>query len=190
VHGFTSLDDYLAAGCQQPTSPAQVAKELGTTDGVVRRLLDHAHLAPPPRHVTAAHQLRRTTDHQLTTRAADLGFESLYAYLVDRALTRRWPSTAIAGELGVHQGTVRDRLDQFGLPRRRASARPRQSSERQLATWAAKRQARLTPLGFADVDGYLQARRAAQSWSVRRMAVELHVAPTWLKRQMNRLGIR
>jgi hypothetical protein len=49
---------------------------------------------------------------------------------------------------------------------------------------AAKRQARLVGLAFADLDGYLRTRRVRLGWSVRRMAAELHVAPAWLKRQM------
>jgi len=37
-------------------------------------------------------------------------------------VARRWPSTSIADELGVHAGTVGDRLDQDGLARQRATA--------------------------------------------------------------------
>jgi hypothetical protein len=104
-------------------------------------------------------------------------------------VTRRWPSTTIAEELCVHAATVRDRLDQHGLPRRRATVRPRRAIERQAACWAAKRQARLAGLGFADLEGYLLARRVGLGWSVRRMVAELHVATAWLKRQMDQLHI-
>lgn len=54
---------------------------------------------------------------------------------------------------------------------------------------AAKRQARLAGLEFADLDVYLRTRRVRLAWSVRRMADELHVAPAWLKRQMDQLEI-
>src|SRR6266511_256310 len=64
-----------------------------------------------------------------------------------------------------------------------------QTSLPQLASWAAKRQARLTALGFPDIEGYLRTRRVAQGWSLRRMAAELHLAPSWLKSQIHRLGI-
>jgi hypothetical protein len=139
--------------------------------------------------VTAARRRRTVTDQHLAARAAELGFASLQDYLADRAITRRWPSTSIADELGVHQGTVRDRLDQQGLPRQRATIRPRRTIQRQTACWAAKRQARLTELGFADIEEYLRVRRVEQAWSLRRMLTELQVGSTWLKDQMHRLRI-
>jgi len=139
--------------------------------------------------MTAAHTRRSSTDQQLTTRAAELGFASLRAYLADRAITRRWPSTSIASELGVHPGTVRDRLDQHGLPRQRATIRPHRAVQRQTACWAAKRQARLAGLGFGDVEDYLRMRRVGQGWSLRRMLAELQVGSAWLKDQMLRRGI-
>ncbi len=58
-----------------------------------------------------------------------LGFASLRAYLADRALTRGWPSSRIASELGVHAATVRDRLDRHRLPRRRAIVQPAASTK-------------------------------------------------------------
>jgi hypothetical protein len=139
--------------------------------------------------VTAARRRRNGTDQHLAARAAALGFASLRAYLADRAVMRRWPGTMIASELGVHPATVRDRLDQQGLPRRRASVRPHRAIRRQTACWAAKRQARLVGLGFADVEGYLRVRRVEQGWSLRRMLAELQVGSVWLKGQMYRLGI-
>jgi hypothetical protein len=139
--------------------------------------------------VTAARRRRSSTDQQLTTRAAELGFASLQDYLVDRVVTRRWPSTSIASELGVQPATVRDRLDQHGLPRQRATRRPYQAIQRQRECWAAKRHARLAGLGFPDVEDYLRVRRVEQGWSLRRMLAELHVGPTWLNGQMHRLGI-
>jgi hypothetical protein len=84
---------------------------------------------------------------------------------------------------------VRDRLDQHGLPRRRATRRPYRAIQRQTACWAAKRQARLASLGFADVEGYLGVRRVGQGWSLRRMLAELHVGSAWLKDQLHRLRI-
>ncbi len=189
AQGQADLGGYLQARCQQQASPAQLAKELKTTTTVVRRLLDQAGIIPSPRQVTAARRLRATTDQHLAARAAELGFASLQDYLTDRAMTRRWPSTSIADELGVHPGTVRDRLDQHGLPRQRASVRPRRAIQRQAACWAAKRQARLAELGFADVEEYLRVRRVEQGWSLRRILAELQVGSAWLKDQMHRLGI-
>jgi hypothetical protein len=189
AQGYSDLHSYLQARAQQQASPAQLASELATTPTVVRHLLQQAGLAPSPRQVTAAHSRRATTDQRLSLRAAELGFASLRAYLADRAITRRWPTTMIAGELGVQPATVRDRLDQHRLPRQRASVRPYQATARQRECWAAKRQARLAELGFADVEDYLRVRRVGQGWSLRRMLAELQVGPAWLKDQMTRLRI-
>jgi hypothetical protein len=189
AQGYSDLHSYLLARAQQQVSPAQLASELGTTTTVIRHLLDTAGITPSPRRVTAAHTRRATTDQQLTTRAAELGFASLRAYLADRAITRRWPTTMIAGELGVQPATVRDRLDQHRLPRQRASVRPYRATARQRECWAAKRQARLVELGFADVEGYLRVRRVGQGWSLRRMLAELRVGSAWLKDQLHRLRI-
>jgi len=189
AQGYSDLHSYLLALVQQQASPAQLASELGTTTTVVCRLLDTADISPSPRRVTAAHTRRTSTDQQLTTRAAQLGFASLRAYLADRAITRRWPATSIASEFGMHPGTVRDRLDQQGLPRGRATRRPYRATARQRACWAAKRQARLAGLGFSDVEEYLRVRRVGQGWSLRRMLTELQVGSVWLKGQMQRLRI-
>src|SRR6266545_1054906 len=116
AEGFAGLASYLQARCRQQASPAQLASELGTTTTVVRHLLDQAGISPSPRRVTAAHTRRATTDQHLAARAAELGFASLQAYLADRAMTRRWPSTTIASELRVQPATVQDRLDQYSLP--------------------------------------------------------------------------
>jgi hypothetical protein len=65
----------------------------------------------------------------------------------------------------------------------------RRAIQRQTECWAAKRQARLAELGFADVEGYLRVRRVEHCWSRRRMLTELRVAPAWLKDQLQRVGI-
>jgi hypothetical protein len=95
----------------------------------------------------------------------------------------------MAEELGVHPATVRDRLDQYGLPRQRTTRRPPRAIQAQTACWAAKRQGRLAELGFADAEDYLRMRRVVQGWSLRRMLAELQVGSAWLKRQMNRLEV-
>jgi hypothetical protein len=139
--------------------------------------------------VTAARRRRSSTDQHLAIRARELGFASLQEYLTDRVTARRWPSTMIASELGVQPATVRDRLDQHRLPRQRATRRPHRAIQQQTECWAAKRQARLAGLGFADVEAYLRVRRVGQGWSLRRMLTELRVGSAWLKDQMTRLRI-
>jgi hypothetical protein len=84
---------------------------------------------------------------------------------------------------------VRDRLDEHRVPRGRATRRPYRAVQRQRACWAAKRQARLAVLGFADVEDYLRVRRVEQGWSLRRILAELRVGSAWLKGQLQRLRI-
>ncbi len=187
--GFADLHGYLDARCQQQASLAQLAGELATTTPVIGRLLDHAGLQPPPPSAAAARQRRRATDQRLTLRAAELGFATLEAYLADRVAQRAWPLRRIAGELGAHPATVADRLDRHGLRRQRPTAGHQRAAQRRAARWAAKRQARLAELGFADMDGYLQARRAQQGWSLRRMRAELRVRRAWLEGELDRLGM-
>src|SRR6266516_6007990 len=105
--------------CQLPPStrpaagqPRAAGQRACTTILVVRHLLDTAGITPPPRQVTAARRRRSSTDQHLAIRARELGFASLQEPdRTDRAVTRRWPSTSIASELGVHAATVLDRPD-------------------------------------------------------------------------------
>jgi hypothetical protein len=69
------------------------------------------------------------------------------------------------------------------------TSRPYRAIARQTASWAAKRQARLVGLGFADIVDYLGVRRVEQGCSLRRMLAELRVGSGWLKGQVHRLGI-
>ena len=106
---------------------------------------------------------------------------------------RAWPLSEVAGELGAHVRTVRDRLDRYGLRRQqptpRQTAGHRRATGRRQARWQAKRQARLAMLGFATLEAYLAERRVEQGWPIRRIRAELHVDKAWLKHQMNQLEI-
>src|SRR6266542_1362297 len=89
AQGYSDPHSYLLARAQQHASPAQLARELGTTTTAARRLLDTAGVTPSPRQVSAAHTWRTSTDQQLTTRAAKLGFASLQDYLPRHRATVR-----------------------------------------------------------------------------------------------------
>lgn len=138
--------------------------------------------------MTAARRRRSTTDQHLVARAAELSFASLRDYLADRAMTRGRPSTTIASELGVHPRRCGTGSTGTACP---AAGDPAALSgiQRQTACWAAKRQARLASLGFADVEDYLRVRRVGQGWSLRRMLAQLRVGSAWLMDQMQRLGV-
>jgi len=63
----------------------------------------------------------------------------------------------VAAELAAHRLTVRRLLDRHGIRRLRRTAMERAASKAgrrvQAVGWQARRAARLTELGFADVDG-------------------------------------
>src|SRR6266536_180989 len=192
--GFADLDGYLVARCQQQASLAQLAGQLGTTTPVVRRLLDHAGLAPSPQPVLSAAGRRRGTEQRLARRAAQLGFPTLHAYLTDRLVGQAWPLAQVTSELGTHHKTLRRLLDHHQLrrarqagPTRLAGARGRQAQAR---GWQAKRQLRLAELGFGDLAGYLHARVVEEGWSVRRVRAELRVGGVWPVEQLAKLGLR
>jgi AraC-like DNA-binding protein len=115
--GFADLHSHLAARCQQDAGLTQLAGELHTTRDVIRRLIDQAAIHRTPPKDRSARQRRRTTDQHLTERAGQLGFADLGAYLTDRMTQRAWTLIQVAGELGIHEDTVRDRLERHGLGR-------------------------------------------------------------------------
>jgi hypothetical protein len=98
------------------------ASELGTTVPVIRRLLAQAGISRPPQPVMTARHRRRATDQRLTQQAARLGFARLEDYLDDRVVQQAWPLSHVAGDLGTHPRTMRDRLDRIGLRRERPTS--------------------------------------------------------------------
>jgi hypothetical protein len=102
------------APSRSDASLTQLAGELHTTIDVIRRLIDQAGIHRSSPKVRSARQRRRATDQRLTQRAAQLGFPNLQAYLSDRVTRQAWPLAQVAGELGIHQDTVTDRLDRYG----------------------------------------------------------------------------
>jgi len=111
------------ARCQDDASLVQLAGELHTTIDVIRRLIDQAGIQRSSPKVRSARQRRLATDRRLTERAAQLGFASLQAYLVDSVARQGWKLILVASELGIDRDTVRDRLDRLGLRGTRQTAR-------------------------------------------------------------------
>jgi hypothetical protein len=106
----------------------------------------------------------------------------------------RGPVCSVAAELAAHRLTVRRLLHRYGILRVRRSPAERAAADAglrvQAVSWQARRAGRLAELGFADLAGYLRARRVEQGWSVRRMRAELHVGRRWLVAELDRLGLR
>jgi hypothetical protein len=65
----------------------------------------------------------------------------------------------------------------------------RRAAARNRAWGQARRAARPTELGFADLDEYLRVRRLEQGWPIQRLRAELGVDRAWLRQQMTQLGI-
>jgi hypothetical protein len=85
-------------------------------------------------------------------------------------------------------------MDEYGIRRPRRTQREQAVGARgrqaPAATWQARRAARLSELGFADLGAYLQRRHIEQGWSVRRMRAELRIGRRWLVAELARLGSR
>jgi len=192
--GCADLGSYLATRSHHDADVAQLASELDTTIEVIGRLLAQAGHGRPPRPTHSAHQRRHATDQRLTSRAVQLGFTDLPAYLADRVAQQAWSLAQIASELGINEKTVRDRLDRCELRRRRHTPAQRDGSQlaaaRLRARAQARRAARLRELGFADLEAYLRVRRLEQGWPIPRMRAELGVDRAWLTHHMTRLGLR
>ena len=139
-------------------------------------------LAARPQRLAA--QRRRYTEERIAACVAQLGFADVGTYLVDRVVEQAWLLAEVAAELGAHRVTVRRLLERHGIRRVRRTPAERAAAESgrrvQSVGWQARRVARLTELGFADLAGYLRARHVEQGWSVKRMRAELGVGRTWL----------
>jgi len=192
--GFEDLRGYLQARCDAGTSVPQIAVELGVRDWQVQAALLRLQVRLAPRPQRLAAQRRRYTQERVAARVAALGFPDVEAYLTDRVVERGWLLAEVAAELGAHRVTVRRLLDRYGIRRVRRTLAERAAAEAgrrvQAVGWQARRAARLAELGFADLAGYLRARRVEQGWSVKRMRAELGVGRRWLVGEMSRLGLR
>jgi hypothetical protein len=123
---------------------------------------------------------------------AELGFVDVEAYLVDRVAERGWLLSAVVAELGAAPVTVRCLLDRYGVRWSRRTPAEQEAGARgrrvQARVWQARRAARLSELGFADLGSYLRV-RMEQGWSIGRMRADLGVGKAWLVGEMRRLGI-
>jgi hypothetical protein len=191
--GFESLRAYLQARCDAGHSVPGIGAELGVGDWQVQAALARSGVRLAPRSQRLAAQRRRYTQERIAARVAALGFPDVGAYLVDRVLERAWLPAEVAAELGAHRLTVRRLLHRHGIRRVRRTTAERAAAESgrrvQAVGWQARRAARLAELGFADLAGYLQARRVEQGWSIKRMRAELGVGRRWLVGEMRRLGL-
>jgi hypothetical protein len=192
--GFDDLGAYLQVRCDAGHSVPRIAAELGLGDWQVQAALARlaVRLAPHPQRLAA--QRRRYTEERIAARMAELGFADVQAYLLDRVVERSWLLIEVAAELAAHRLTVRRLLHRYGIRRVRRSPAERAAADAGLrvraVSWQACRAGRLAELGFADLAGYLRARRVEEGWSVRRMRAELHVGRRWLVAELDRLGLR
>ena len=193
--GFADLCACVEALLADGWSIPQLATYLATTQAAIRRAITDPDLRQPPRREQLARQRQYAAQQRAATRVAELGFEGLRAYLVDRLVTRAWTLEEVVGELGVAPATVRRLLNQHEVrrvaptPRQRAAAAAR-GPRQQARTVQQRCQARLAQLGLAGLEAYLQDRYVTRGWSVRRLCAELGVGHEWLIRQLTRLGLR
>jgi hypothetical protein len=193
--GFADLRACLRVLLEDGWSVPQLAAHLGVTPAAIRRAITDHHFHQLPHQELLAHQRQRAAQQRVAARAAELGFQSVRAYLVDRLVTQAWTLGEVTAELGAARSTLRRLLDQHEVrrvapTRRQRAAADAASGPQQQARSAQRRQARLRELGFAGIEGYLRDRYVGRGWSVRRLCAELGVGHGWLDQQLARLGLR
>ncbi len=193
--GFADLRACLHALLEEGWSIPQLAAHLHTTQPAIRRAITDSRIQLPSRRQLLARQRQRAADRRAAARAAELGFEGVRAYLVDRLVTQAWTLEEVVAELGAAASTVRRLLDRYGVrrvapTRRQRAAAAAARGPKQQARASERRQARLAELGFAELDEYLRDRSVGRGWSVRRLCAELGVGHSWLDQQLRRLGLR
>jgi hypothetical protein len=192
--GFDDLREYLQARCDAGSSIPRITAELAVRDWQVQAALARLRVRLAPRSQRLAAQRRRYTEQRIAARVIELGFTDVQAYLLDRVVEQGWLLAEVTAELAAHRVTVRRLLDRYGIRRvqRTPAERAAAESGRRVQTvgWQARRTGRLAELGFADLAGYLKARRVEQGWPVTRMRAELQVGRRWLVGELDRLGLR
>jgi AraC-like DNA-binding protein len=194
--GFPDLRSCLHALLDDGWSVPQLAAHLDASQAAIRRAIDDHHIPRPSRRQQLARQRQRAADQRAATRAAELGFAGVRAYLEDRLVTHAWTLEEVAAELGTAPSTLRRLLDHYGIRRvaptrrQRAAAEAASGPQKELRAVQQRRQARLAELGFAALEEYLRDRYVGRGWSVRRLGAELGVGHGWLDQQLTRLGLR
>jgi AraC-like DNA-binding protein len=125
--GFADLRACLQALLDDGWSIPQLAGHLATAQPAIRRAITDHHIHQPPRREQLARQRQRAAQQRAATRVAELGFENVRVYLVDRLVTQAWTLTQVRGELGAAPATLRRLLDRYQVQlleptRRRAAA--------------------------------------------------------------------
>jgi hypothetical protein len=184
--GFADLHACLQALLDDGWSIPQLATHLDTTQPVIRRAITDHHIPQPPRRQQLARQRQHAAQQRASARAAELGFENVRVYLVDRLVTQAWTLAQVQGELRTAPSALRRLLDQHHvrrvvtpIRRRRAAAAAASGPKEQAQAVQQRRLARLAELGFAELEEYLQDRYVGRGWSVRRLCAELGGDP-WL----------
>jgi hypothetical protein len=139
-------------------------------------------------------QRRREHRARAETRANELGFADLRAYLIDRIEDRRWRQADVAAELRVPVGRLRDLMRKQGMrPAKRAAPADEPdpdayqrgrlaAAQRALAAHhRARDDAIAKRLGFPDIAAWYAARSGAAA-STREMMAEAGIGEKWLRR--------
>ncbi len=126
--GFADVRACLQVLLDDGWSIPQLATHLTTTQPAIRRAITDHHLPQPPRRQQLARQRQHAAQQRAADRVAELGFDSVRAYLVDRLVTKAWTLAEVMGELGAAPATVRRPLEEHQVrrvtPTRRQRAPP------------------------------------------------------------------
>jgi hypothetical protein len=131
--GSADLRACLQALLDDGWSIPQLATHLNTTQAAIRRAIADHQVRQLPRGERLTRQRQRAAEQRVATRAAELGFESVRAYLVDRLVMQAWSLAQLVEDLGAAPATVRRLLDQHqvrrGGPTQRQRAVPGEGSD-------------------------------------------------------------
>jgi lambda repressor-like predicted transcriptional regulator len=194
--GFADLRACMRVLLDDGWSVPQLATHLDTTQAMIRRAITDHHIPQPSRRQQLARQRQRVAEQRACDRVAMLGFPSVRAYLVDRLVTKTWTLRQVEAELGVAPATLRRLLARHQVRRVAPTGRQRVAAAvaagpaTQARVVQQRRQARLTELGFATLEEYVEDRYVGRGWPRRRLCVELGLGYDWLNQQLARLGLR
>jgi AraC-like DNA-binding protein len=126
--GFADLRGCLQALLDDGWSIPQLATHLGTTQAAIRRAITDHHIAQPPRHEQLARQRQHAAQQRAATRVAELDFNSVRAYLVDRLVIQAWTLEEVAAELHAAPSTLQRLLDHYQVRRAGPTRRQRMAA--------------------------------------------------------------
>jgi lambda repressor-like predicted transcriptional regulator len=172
-NGFADIGALVQARTAQGASLAAISRAAGLHKDWLSRHLTDLDPSAAAAAAMARTAVRQADDERWKAVVSAAGFADPGEYLRQRHGEQHWSVNQIAAEAGMSYHTVAAALARHGTPRVPHAATRHAAGERAAHVAAS--------LGFADVAGYVQARRAA-GWTWAAMAAEAGQPQSWLRR--------